>query len=109
LRTGDVAAGTYLLTLWQRRLALHTPTLEFAGFLPEPEGSIPSVEVRPRPSTGWGPSTLTPSLEAGEGDLGFWLPVGGRRDGDAHGVHVRARLPFPPGELFARAPWLRSR
>ena len=57
-RTGTLPGGTYLVVPWFGRVALTTPTFEFVAFLPEPEGKIPSVEVRPWSSERLGPPTL---------------------------------------------------
>lgn len=93
-RPGRCEPGTYLVTLWHGRVALTTPTREFVCFLPPRGPKIPSVEVRPRSSERLGPPTLKPSLEADEGGLDFTVPLGGKRAGDKHVVHVRAALPY---------------
>ncbi len=106
---GVLKAGTYLLVAWHGRLALTTPTLEFRCFLPGLEEAVPSVEVRPRLRKELGSPTLKPTLETGEGDLDFAVPLGGTSGQGKWLVRVRARLPFKPGYLYAHAPWLGSR
>jgi hypothetical protein len=107
LRTapGTLAPGTWLLGLWQGRLALLHPDGSLAAFLGPVGRFAPGVEVLDATE---GPArerhlAVDPDLDWAT--IVFDVPLGGKDVPDALRVVVRARLDFDVGSLERAGSW----